>query len=1278
MKLLTSFGVAVFGLALALSAAAGPLVFEGKVEPPKGATPADFTVCLEYHEGRHQTPPSSFLQEQPLGADGAFRVEADKNKDDFSLYIRDNAGRVLAGYPHLGKSRNFGTIPVKLDGEVAGLVLTPDGKPFAGATVQLDRKLDASCTHYLETATAKTDATGAFSFDKLNPGKYRLAVKSESYTHPLHEFELTGDLNYSEIRLIKAAAITGRVLQAGGSPAAGVSVRADNKPAATTDTEGRYRIAGLGPDTYTLAVWSDTLATEGNATLEVGVKSTDVTAPDIVVEPVGSLLLSLKAEPAGRPLPATLAISLSSPKRRGGQHGLTAPVEHGQARFLKLAPGSYKLSLADNALGEAVTEVTIESGKENRATLTLTEVFSLGGQVVNEAGEPLAKADILYQASRGQSYTYRNDESDAAGLFTLKGLPKGKGTLTIKSENRAPLSESITLTENVTNRRFTVSTGLSVSGRIVDAKSIPVAEAAITLEPKQKDRSAMIFSSGSLKADSDTNGSFTIRGVSEGLFEIGVESKDCFGDFKPVQISATNLNLGNLIVQRGLVIDGTVSEADGTPVAGARIQASAMTTKVRARYISKDAETETNGSFRVGGLPEGRYTVSIREAESREESLSLSDIAAGTDGLIVSLGRKSPLLVRVKGPDGKPVAGADIGIGRIESRMRRYSSSSDRQTDAEGLCKLELRQGARYEITATKPPWLEAKQALDLTGDAKAPAELVLTMEAGLVITGQVVDAEGKSKSGVFVALEQLKPVKTDALGQFTIEGASPGAANITVYSDEEREAPLASQRLLIQREKPLETIRIELGRTGIVRGVVRNKAGEPAAGAMMFLQNTGDMTGRNRAYQGKTDDNGSYKFDRVIPGSYMLMSMNPEDDSHRPQMSQIEVKADETVVADFPVSSKADVKIRGKVTLGGKPVAGAGVLLMPLGTNSSPLEMAMGMSRESVQTDEAGQFETECAGAGSHLLRVSKGSQQPMDQPDSDSLLYANQIEIAAGQTNLNIEITGGTIKGIIEDPAGKPVSGVMVVLYPAGAGMEKQALMGRQLRTDAEGRFEAANLPMETYRVTAMDEGQENIAQMDLKPADALEQRIRLKPGLKITGKVNRELEGDTERILLMVFTEEAMPVGGGEIKEGGDYEIAPRLPPGKYTLVCAHPVLSAEIVPLDLTKDVSQDFTLKPGGDIQVELSGDPKAIAGRTIRIADAQGKEVFRLKTSSLTRMMGSLLDSVTLAPTDAKGRTLIKGLPAGDYVVRVDGTTASAKVTVTPPKAVTVPIAVTP
>ncbi len=88
-----------------------------------------------------------------------------------------------------------------------------------------------------------------------------------------------------------------------------------------------------------------------------------------------------------------------------------------------------------------------------------------------------------------------------------------------------------------------------------------------------------------------------------------------------------------------------------------------------------------------------------------------------------------------------------------------------------------------------------------------------------------------------------------------------------------------------------------------------------------------------------------------------------------------------------------------------------------------------------------------------------------------------------------------------------------------------------------------------------------------------------------------------------------------------------------------------------PLELNTNMTLTAHIREAGQVRVQLGGEKKS--GRTVRIFDSLGEEVYRL-------MAPELADSVRwhaflILPTDPLGMTNIYCLAPGDYTLRVDG-----------------------
>lgn len=158
-------------------------------------------------------------------------------------------------------------------GRISGRVVSIEAGAIADATVTLTR-IDSSTS---APVSFTSDRTGAFAFQGLPAGRYRLSASKAGYTNrqPLHaasdRFDTGRELTLRdnehtplELSLYRESSIAGRVAEPDGIPAPDVQVFAAVRRGAghvilqdtrtTAEWDGRYRITGLPPGDYLVVV----------------------------------------------------------------------------------------------------------------------------------------------------------------------------------------------------------------------------------------------------------------------------------------------------------------------------------------------------------------------------------------------------------------------------------------------------------------------------------------------------------------------------------------------------------------------------------------------------------------------------------------------------------------------------------------------------------------------------------------------------------------------------------------------------------------------------------------------------------------------------------------------------------------------------------------------------------------------------------------------------------------------------------------------------------------
>jgi protocatechuate 3,4-dioxygenase beta subunit len=443
-------------------------------------------------------------------------------------------------------------------------------------------------------AAGTTGANGEFEFNGVAAGKYRIEAgpgRSEGryidqiYPDPLDEeteaLEL-GDgqvLDHIVVRLPRAGAIEGRILQPSGDPAAFAQVelveafsagsvassqiRASH---ATTDDHGRFRLFGLPPGDYLLM-----------ATL-----SSTIRAPAM-----GATQQPRTASPDGEPFPTYYP-------------GTTNPDD---AAVLRVRSGQ-DLTSIDFAVVRART-------------------FQLRGLLTDPAGAPVGGASMSLERHGRDGSTGLGARTLHDGSFRFSSVPPGEATLTAYRAGDAAqgrraqyVANPVNVSEDVEGLVVTLRPGATVRGTLVFDAGAPAADEIFhvrTIAGDHTGRSVTV--SAEVHADrsfvfDDLFGRALIRvSSSRGwtLASVTCDGRDITDDptvFKPgdtvrVTLSRTAGTLtGRVTNRRGTGVDGTIVAFSEDP----------------ARWHSRFTTTRTvradgDGHYRLEGLRPGRYLV---------------------------------------------------------------------------------------------------------------------------------------------------------------------------------------------------------------------------------------------------------------------------------------------------------------------------------------------------------------------------------------------------------------------------------------------------------------------------------------------------------------------------------------------------------------------------------------------------------------------------------------------------------------------------------------------
>jgi RNA polymerase sigma factor (sigma-70 family) len=335
---------------------------------------------------------------------------------------------------------------------------------------------------------------------------------------------------------------------------------------------------------------------------------------------------------------------------------------------------------------------------------------------------------------------------------------------------------------------------------------------------------------------------------------------------------------------------GVVVDAAGKPLEGVHVH-------VWDWFPTYQTTTGKDGVFRIKGL-DRESTGAPAKVEVRFQKAGYSPetfiwAPAGASGWVVSLDQKTYLEGTVRGPDGKPAAGARI---RADQGPRGHSNGilphiwTETQADASGHYRLYL-QPDEYELTVKAPGRGVARLPRKTIAHGKA-YQLDIPLEKGVAFRAVAVDATtGKPVPNVRLFYWQEKDIdgRTDARGEVTIGDMLPGRFQFWVEAggyarwwsedavNEWCRKKIDNAQLHWQRNfdfldfdlRPgMAPVKIELEKGVRIRGRVVDPEGKPVAGATVApaLTGTGNSLTGDTRFSAETKADGT--FDVLMPAS--------------------------------------------------------------------------------------------------------------------------------------------------------------------------------------------------------------------------------------------------------------------------------------------------------------------------------------------------------------------------------------------------------------------------
>jgi protocatechuate 3,4-dioxygenase beta subunit len=1002
------------------------------------------------------------------------------------------------------------------DGTIKGIAKDGSGNPVIGATVRI---LAISWKTYearpddAALQEAQTGADGKFSFTKL-PVKTSYGVLAElgplaaiDSTY-IGEREKTAEL---ELTLQPTSFIAGTVVNADGEPVVDAALYAvawkeqsDNLPfneteitRQVTDESGAFRFPHVPMGKFKMLVKSVAYAPLVSDWVLSGTEDAQ-----FVLKEGGSIAGRVVNAQTREPASKVKVVARTEFDREEQRAESAAD---GTFAFANLRDASFNLSIVSETLSLAKLPETIKLAPTQEIGGIELEVGQ-GGTVsgyVRDAktNKGVLKAHLYLQdANPGANRVNisKDVESDEDGAYTFSGLPTGNYSVYI-GQAEGYVSEdyqkrqivNVTPGQSVDEINFTLDSGTTIAGKVVDDTGAPVAQARVNAARKRGGRWA--------SAESDLNGLFMITGVSADpdVF-VRAEKKGLVSvPVGPLDLAAGPAEDVNITMLKEASISGVVVDEAGKPVPEAQVIAWKAGNDQQGFGLPSE-QSDLAGAFTLGQLSEGDYQLEApgnrgRGRGKRGEAIHLAAGESKT-GVKVVTGGAGNLSIsgRITGEDGKPVKNAQLSV-------YGPNSYADGETDSDGKFKVSGLKEGNYSINVQATGYTHG-----IVQSVAAGSENVdIVLKGTGKIEGKVLDAAtGQPVTDfevMYVANGGLDPRMFKQMGPgahthnddgaFQIENAEAGVAALMVKG--QGYAPKMQQVTDIVPGQTKSGVVVKLEAGASVEGRVVDSSGNPVAGAQIY---DGPLPladyERERSIRATSTADGSFTLDGLASGSVTISAYHA---GYAGGNAQVQVQPGKAAHVDIVLGAGGTVRIR--ITENGAPATGA----------YAGIHRGSGSNAE--QPDVNGVVELKEVVAGSY--RAYAGLRDPAGDGRSNRN-QQREITVTEGNvTEVAFDFAAGTAAlAATVTVEGQPPSQAWATLVVTSGGTSGQEM--RHVQVDSTGQFRIENLPPGQARLNvngmiAESNPVTRVVTVDLTDGQTTEVTVDLGGGGTVSGTVS-----------------------------------------------------------------------------------------------------------------------------------------------------------------------------
>lgn len=475
-----------------------------------------------------------------------------------------------------------------------------------------------------------------------------------------------------------------------------------------TNSDGRFMITGLGSGEYRIIAEPRSISGYGrverivelvseqglevNFTLRSGNRIRGHVGGSDGTPNLGGVGVSIFKKNEGRP-----------EELESGDYTFTMTSQNGTYNVAGLNSGNFTVSVFTDSSGwsnyaSTQKEVSLSSGTLV-VNFNLTQGVLINGTIMKSGNIPVNDGFVnafVPSSSPNQPPSSFGWSEIRNGRYNVRGLkPSLNHTIFVQvfeSGIAGATANVMTPESGYLEKNFTLSSGGSVKGKVVDGNGVAISRADVHLWKEA--------GSGFGFTQTKSDGTFRMDGLASGNnYQLFVEKRST--NYAPI-------NLEGITVTAGSTLDvGTLTMSTGLNLTGYVLQSSVGISNAEVKAWSRSsrgfgsATSSSDGSYSIAGLPSGAYDMFVQKSDG--EFKFVNNVTLNSTLTEHNITFSTGSIVNVNGTVINSSNGARISGARVDMFNPTLHQGRTNRTGSDGLFTLyKLKEGAGYGLAFFK------------------------------------------------------------------------------------------------------------------------------------------------------------------------------------------------------------------------------------------------------------------------------------------------------------------------------------------------------------------------------------------------------------------------------------------------------------------------------------------------------------------------------------------------------------------------------------------------